>query len=399
MKILVLNCGSSSIKYKLFDMDKNDVIAQGGIEKIGMKGSFLKLTDKNGEKVVIEKEIPEHTVGVKFIFEVLTGSQYGVIKSLDEINAVGHRMVHGGEKFNKSVLLTPDVLEAFAACNDLAPLHNPANLKGVNAVSELLPNIPQVGVFDTAFHQTMPDYAYLYAIPYELYQKYGVRRYGFHGTSHRFVSGEIFKYLNMPVEGSKVITCHIGNGGSITAVKDGKSVDTTMGLTPLEGIMMGTRSGDIDGGAVTFLMEKEGLDSTGMSNLLNKKSGLLGISGVSSDMREVTASMEAGNERAALAKKMYAYRIKKYIGAFAAAMGGVDVIIFTGGVGENRHEVREAVCENMEFLGIKLDKEQNAKIMFGKDGIISTPDSRVKVVVLPTDEELMIAQDTLALIK
>lgn len=399
MKILVLNCGSSSIKYKLFDMSSNDVIAQGGIEKIGMKGSFLKLTDKNGEKVIIEKEIPEHTKGVKFIFEILTGAEYGVIKSLSEIDAVGHRMVHGGEKFNKSVLLTPEVLEAFAACNDLAPLHNPANLKGVNAVSELLPNIPQVGVFDTAFHQTMPDYAYLYAIPYELYQKYGVRRYGFHGTSHRFVSGEIFKYLNMPVEGSKVITCHIGNGGSITAVKDGKSVDTTMGLTPLEGIMMGTRSGDIDGGAVTFLMEKEGLDSTGMSNLLNKKSGLLGISGVSSDMREVTASMEAGNERAALAKKMYAYRIKKYIGAFAAAMGGVDVIIFTGGVGENRHEVREAVCENMEFLGIKLDKEQNAKIMFGKDGIISTPDSKVKVVVLPTDEELMIAQDTLELTK
>ena len=399
MKILVLNCGSSSIKYKLFDMDKNDVIAQGGIEKIGMKGSFLKLTDANGEKVIIEKEIPEHTCGVKFIFEVLTTGKYAVLKSLNELNAVGHRMVHGGEKFNKSVLLTPEVLEAFAACNDLAPLHNPANLKGVNAVSELLPNIPQVGVFDTAFHQTMPDYAYLYAIPYELYQKYGVRRYGFHGTSHRFVSGEIFKYLNMPVEGSKVITCHIGNGGSITAVKDGKSVDTTMGLTPLEGIMMGTRSGDIDGGAVTFLMEKEGLDSTGMSNLLNKKSGLLGISGVSSDMREVTASMEAGNERAALAKKMYAYRIKKYIGAFAAAMGGVDVIIFTGGVGENRHEVREAVCENMEFLGIKLDKEQNAKIMFGKDGIISTADSKVKVVVLPTDEELMIAQDTLELIK
>ena len=399
MKILVLNCGSSSIKYKLFDMDKNDVIAQGGIEKIGMKGSFLKLTDKDGNKIVIEKEIPEHTVGVKFIFEILTGSQYGVIKSLDEINAVGHRMVHGGEKFNKSVILTPEVLEAFAACNDLAPLHNPANLKGVNAVSELLPNVPQVGVFDTAFHQTMPDYAYLYAIPYELYQKYGVRRYGFHGTSHRFVSGEICKYLGIKAEGSKIITCHIGNGGSITAVKDGKSVDTTMGLTPLEGIMMGTRSGDIDAGAVTFLMEKEGLDSTGMSNLLNKESGLLGISGASSDMREVTASMEAGNERAALAKKMYAYRIKKYIGAFAAAMGGVDVVVFTGGVGENRHEVREAVCEDLEFLGIKLDKEQNAKIMFGKDGIISTPDSKVKVVVLPTDEELMIAQDTMALVK
>ena len=310
-----------------------------------------------------------------------------------------HRMVHGGERFNKSVILTPDVLEAFAACNDLAPLHNPANLKGVNAVSELLSGVPQVGVFDTAFHQTMPDYAYLYAIPYELYEKYGVRRYGFHGTSHRFVSGEIFKYLGMPVEGSRIITCHIGNGGSITAVKDGKSVDTTMGLTPLEGIMMGTRSGDIDAGAVTFLMEKEHLDSTGMSNLLNKKSGLLGISGASSDMREVTASMEAGNERAALAKKMYAYRIKKYIGAFAAAMGGVDVVVFTGGVGENRHEVREAVCDGLEFLGIRLDKEQNAKVMFGKDGIISTADSKVKVVVLPTDEELMIAQDTMALVK
>jgi len=399
MKILVLNCGSSSIKYKLFDMPKGDVIAQGGIEKIGMPGSFLKLTTAEGEKVVIEKEIPEHTCGVKFIFEVLTGAQYGVIKSLDEINAVGHRMVHGGEKFNKSVLLTPEVLEAFAACNDLAPLHNPANLKGVNAVSELLPSIPQVGVFDTAFHQTMPDYAYLYAIPYELYQKYGVRRYGFHGTSHRYVSGEICNYLGIKAEGSKIITCHIGNGGSISAVKDGKSIDTTMGLTPLEGIMMGTRSGDIDGGAVTFLMEKEGLDSTAMSNLLNKKSGLLGISGVSSDMREVSAAVEAGNERAALAKKMYAYRIKKYIGAFAAAMGGVDVIIFTGGVGENRHEIREAVCENMEFLGVKFDKEANSKIMFGKDGIISTPDSKVKVVVLPTDEELMIASDTLALVK
>lgn len=399
MKILVLNCGSSSIKYKLFDMPGGDVIAQGGIEKIGMAGSFLKLTTSAGEKKVIEKEIPEHTCGVKFIFEILTGAEYGVIKSLKEIDAVGHRMVHGGEKFNKSVILTPDVLEAFAACNDLAPLHNPANLKGVNAVKELLPDVPQVGVFDTAFHQTMPDYAYLYAIPYELYQKYGVRRYGFHGTSHRFVSAEICNYLGIKAEGSKIITCHIGNGGSISAVKDGKSVDTTMGLTPLEGIMMGTRSGDIDAGAVTFLMDKEGLDGTGMSNLLNKKSGLLGISGVSSDMREVSASMEAGNERAALAKKMYAYRIKKYIGAFAAAMGGVDVIVFTGGVGENRDEIREAVCDNMEFLGIKIDKAYNKTILFGKDGIISTPDSKVKVVVLPTDEELMIARDTLSLVK
>lgn len=399
MKILVLNCGSSSIKYKLFDMKKKEVIAQGGIEKIGMKGSFLKLTDTNGQKQIIEKEIPEHTCGVKFIFEVLTGAQFGVIRKLEEINAVGHRMVHGGEKFNKSVLLTPQVLADFAACNDLAPLHNPANLKGVNAVSELLPGVPQVGVFDTAFHQTMPDYAYLYAIPYELYQKYGVRRYGFHGTSHRFVSKEICKYLGIKAKGSKIITCHIGNGGSISAVKDGKSIDTTMGLTPLEGIMMGTRSGDIDGGAVTFLMEKEGLDSKGMSDLLNKKSGLLGISGVSSDMREVSAAVEQGNCRAELAKKMYAYRIKKYIGAFAAAMGGVDVIIFTGGVGENRDEVREAVCQGLEFLGVKFDRKKNATIKFGKDGIISKPDSKVKVVVLPTDEELMIAQDTLALVK
>lgn len=399
MKILVLNCGSSSIKYKLFDMDKNEVIAQGGIEKIGMKGSFLKLTKADGGKELIERDIPEHTCGVKFIFEILTGKEFGVINSLNEINAVGHRMVHGGEKFNKSVLLTPDVLKAFEACNDLAPLHNPANLKGVNAVKELLPDIPQVGVFDTAFHQTMPDYAYLYAIPYEYYQKYGVRRYGFHGTSHRFVSGEICKYLGIKAEGSRIITCHIGNGGSITAVKDGKSVDTTMGLTPLEGIMMGTRSGDIDGGAVTFLMEKEGLDSTGMSNLLNKKSGLLGISGVSSDMREVSAAVESGNERAALAKKMYAYRIKKYIGAFAAAMGGVDVIVFTGGVGENRDEIRQAACEGLEFLGVEFDAKTNAEIKFGKDGIISTPNSKVKVVVLPTDEELMIASDTLELVK
>lgn len=399
MKILVLNCGSSSIKYKLFDMDKNEVIAQGGIEKIGMKGSFLKLTKTDGGKELIERDIPEHTCGVKFIFEILTGKEFGVINSLNEINAVGHRMVHGGEKFNKSVLLTPDVLKAFEACNDLAPLHNPANLKGVNAVKELLPDIPQVGVFDTAFHQTMPDYAYLYAIPYEYYQKYGVRRYGFHGTSHRFVSGEICKYLGIKAEGSRIITCHIGNGGSITAVKDGKSVDTTMGLTPLEGIMMGTRSGDIDGGAVTFLMEKEGLDSTGMSNLLNKKSGLLGISGVSSDMREVSAAVESGNERAALAKKMYAYRIKKYIGAFAAAMGGVDVIVFTGGVGENRDEIRQAACEGLEFLGVEFDAKTNAEIKFGKDGIISTPNSKVKVVVLPTDEELMIASDTLELVK
>jgi acetate kinase len=399
MKILVLNCGSSSIKYKLFDMDSVNVIAQGGIEKIGIKNSFLKIVTSDGEKIIIEKEIHEHTNGVKFILQILVDSKYGVLKSLDELDAVGHRMVHGGERFNKSVLLTEDILSAFAACNDLAPLHNPANLKGVNAVKELLPNIPQVGVFDTAFHQTMPDYAYLYAIPYELYEKYGIRRYGFHGTSHRYVSSEILRYLGIKAEGSKIITCHIGNGGSITAVKDGKSVDTTMGLTPLEGIMMGTRSGDIDAGAVTSLMEKEGLNTTGVMNLLNMKSGLLGISGVSSDMRDLSAAVNEGNSRAALAKKMYSYKIRKYIGAFAAAMGGVDVIVFTGGVGENRNEIREAVCENMEFLGIKIDKEINSKIILGADGIISTPDSKVKVVVLPTDEELMIAKDTLDIVK
>lgn len=399
MKILVLNCGSSSIKYKLFDLSSNNVIAQGGIEKIGMKGSFLKFTNANGEKEIIEKDIPEHTCGVRFIFEILVNPKVGVLQSLDELSAVGHRMVHGGERFNKSVLLTKDVLDAFAACNDLAPLHNPANLKGVYAVQEILPAIPQVGVFDTAFHQTMPEYAYLYAIPYELYEKYGVRRYGFHGTSHRYVSSKICEYLNIKPEGSKIITCHIGNGGSIAAIKDGKSIDTTMGLTPLEGIMMGTRSGDIDAGAVTFLMDKEGLTPTGVSNLLNKQSGLLGISGISSDMREVSAAVADGNKRAALSKEMYVYRIKKYIGAFAAAMGGVDIIVFTGGVGENRHEIRESVCENMEFLGIELDKSINAEILFGKEGIISTKNSKVKVVVLPTDEELMIATDTMEILR
>ena len=262
MKILVLNCGSSSIKYKLFDMDDKSVIAQGGIEKIGLKGSFLKLTLPNGEKKILEKDIPEHTVGVDFILQTLVSPEYGAIKSLDEINAVGHRMVHGGEKFSESVLLTKEVLDAFIACNDLAPLHNPANLKGVHAIDAILPNVPQIGVFDTAFHQTMPDYAYMYAVPYELYTKYGVRRYGFHGTSHRYVSKRACEFLGIPAEGTRMITCHIGNGGSVTAIKDGKCVDTSMGLTPLEGLMMGTRSGDIDAGAVTFIMEKEGLDAT-----------------------------------------------------------------------------------------------------------------------------------------
>ena len=396
MKILVLNCGSSSIKYKLFDMTTKEVLAQGGIEKIGLVGSFLKLTLPNGEKKILEKDIPEHTAGIEFILNTLVSPEYGAIKSLDEINAVGHRMVHGGERFSESVLLNKEVLDAFIACNDLAPLHNPANLKGVNAVSAILPNVPQVGVFDTAFHQTMPDYAYMYAIPYELYEKYGVRRYGFHGTSHRYVSQRVCEFLGVDPKGKKIITCHIGNGGSISAIKDGKCIDTSMGLTPLEGLVMGTRSGDIDAGAVTFIMEKEGLNATGVSNLLNKKSGVLGVSGVSSDMRELEAAVAAGNPKAILAEKMYVYRIKKYIGAYAAALGGVDIILFTGGVGENQANCRSEVCEGLEFMGVKIDLEKNK--VRGEEAIISADDSKVTVAVIPTDEELMIASDTLAIL-
>lgn len=396
MKVLVLNCGSSSIKYKLFDMDKKEVIAQGGIEKIGLEGSFLKFTLPNGEKKILEKDIPEHTVGVEFILETLVSPEYGAIKSLDEINAVGHRMVHGGEKFSKSVLLTQEVLDAFTACNDLAPLHNPANLKGVNAIAAILPNVPQVGVFDTAFHQTMPEYAYLYAIPYELYKKYGIRRYGFHGTSHRYVSQRVCEFLGVKPEGLKVITCHIGNGASIAAVKDGKCVDTTMGLTPLEGLMMGTRCGDIDAGAVTFIMDKERLDTAGVSDLLNKKSGVAGLRNGASDMRDLEAAVAAGDKEAIMVDKMYNYRIKKYVGAYAAAMGGVDVIVFTGGVGENQYTCRAAVCEGLEFLGVKMDLEKNA--VKGQEIVVSAPDSKVKVVVIPTDEELMIASDTMTIL-
>ena len=396
MKILVLNCGSSSIKYKLFDMDHKTVIAQGGIEKIGLPGSFLKLTLPNGEKIILEKDIPEHTVGVEFILHTLVSPEYGAIKSMDEIDAVGHRMVHGGEKFSESVRLTSDVLEAFTACNDLAPLHNPANLKGVHAIDAILPNVPQIGVFDTAFHQTMPDYAYMYAVPYELYEKYGVRRYGFHGTSHRYVSKRVCEFLDIKPEGTKIITCHIGNGGSISAIKDGKCVDTSMGLTPLEGLMMGTRSGDIDAGAVTFLMEKEGLDAAGVSNLLNKKSGVMGIFGKSSDMRDLENAVKEGDPKAVLAENMYFYRIKKYIGAYAAALGGVDVIVFTGGVGENPASARWGACSGLEFMGVKLDAEKNK--VRGEEAIISANDSKVKVVVIPTDEELMIASDTMAIL-
>ncbi|WP_295433274.1 acetate kinase [uncultured Prevotella sp.] len=397
MKILVLNCGSSSIKYALYNMDDKSVMTSGGAERVGLDGAFVKVKLPNGEKKQIMHDIPEHTEGVKFIFSLLTDPEIGVIKDLKEIDAVGHRMVHGGEKFNKSVLLTDEVLKAFEACIDLAPLHNPANLKGVKAVSELMPGLPQVGVFDTAFHQTMPAHSYLYAIPYGLYEKYGVRRYGFHGTSHRYVSQRVCEFLGVNPADKKIITCHIGNGGSVAAVDGGKCVDTSMGLTPLEGLMMGTRSGDIDGGAITFLEKKLGLDADGMSNLLNKKSGVLGISGISSDMREIDTAVEQGNERAKIALDMYNYRIKKYVGAYAAAMGGCDIIVFTAGVGENQYSMREQVCANMEYMGVKLDVEKN-KTVRGEEAIISTPDSKVTVCVIPTDEELMIATDTMNLL-
>ena len=398
MKILVLNCGSSSIKYKLFDMDSKEVMAQGGIERIGLQGSFLKFALPNGEKVILEREIPEHTVGIEFVLETLTGEKYGCISSLDDITAVGHRVVHGGEKFNSSVLITQDVVDQMVQCSELAPLHNPANLKGIYTISKLLPNVPQVGVFDTAFHQTMPDYAYMYPLPYEMYTKYGVRRYGFHGTSHRYVSARACEFLGVKPEGQRIITCHIGNGGSITAVKDGKSIDTSMGLTPVEGLMMGTRVGDIDAGALTFIMEKEGLDATGLSDLVNKKSGVLGIFEVSSDMRELEDAVARGEERAQLAENMYFYRMKKYIGAYAAALGGVDIIVFTGGVGENQATCRAGVCQGLEYMGVKIDEPYNATIR-GKETIISTADSKVKVVVIPTDEEFMIASDTMTILK
>mgnify|MGYP002678901105 CR=1 FL=1 len=393
MKILVLNCGSSSIKYALYDMADHSVITSGGIEKIGLPDSFINVK-LNGEKHRIMRPIEEHTAGVQFIFEVLTQGEYAVLSDLNELGAVGHRMVHGGERLNKSVLLTPEVMEAFAACNDLAPLHNPANIKGVNAVKALLPNIPQVGVFDTAFHQTMPDYAFMYALPYELYKKYGVRRYGFHGTSHRYVSQRVCKFLGLQsAEGKKIITCHIGNGASIAAVKDGKCVDTSMGLTPLEGLMMGTRSGDIDAGAVTFLMDKLHLDTHGISNLLNKQSGLAGVSQLSSDFRDILAGIANGNDQARLAKEMYTYRIRKYIGQYAAAMGGVDIIVFTGGAGENQWEVREGATQGLEFMGVKMDETKNRSCR-ATEAILSADDSQVTVCCIATDEELMIALDT-----
>ncbi|MBQ2025759.1 MAG: acetate kinase [Paludibacteraceae bacterium] len=397
MKILVLNCGSSSVKYKLFDMEQKSVIAQGGVEKVGLLGAFLKLTLPSGQKVQLDKDIPEHQTAIEFILDTITGAEYGAIKSLDEIGAVGHRVVHGGEKFNESVLITPQVIDAIKQCSEMAPLHNPANLKGIETIASILPNVPQVAVFDTAFHQTMPAYAYMYGTPYEAYEKYGVRRYGFHGTSHRYVSARVCQFLGIKPEGTKIITCHVGNGGSITAVKDGKSIDTSMGFTPLEGLLMGTRSGDIDAGAVTYLMDKEGLDTKGISDYLNKKSGVAGISGLSSDMRDIEAADKAGMPKAVLAMSMYSYKIKKYIGAYTAALGGVDVIVFTGGVGENQIGLRAQICKELAFMGIELDEKANDTK--GEEIVITTPNSKVKVVVVPTDEEFMIASDTIALIQ
>ena len=382
MKILVLNCGSSSIKYKLFEMESKQVMAQGGIEKIGLPDSFLLVKLPNGEKVKFEKPMPEHTVGIELILEKLVDPQIG--------------LVHGGQKFNKSVLITPEVKAQIVECIDLAPLHNPANLKGIDAIEKILPGVPQVAVFDTAFHQTMPDYAYMYALPYELYEKYAIRRYGFHGTSHRYVSARVCEFLGVDPKGKKIVTAHIGGGGSCTAVMDGKSVDTSMGLTPVEGLVMGTRAGDLDLGAATFIMDKEHLDTAAFNNLVNKKSGLLGISGVSSDCRDIEAAIKEGNKRADLARKMFIYRLKKYIGAYAAAMNGIDILVFTAGIGENDPYIRAEVMKGLSFLGIELDEQANN--VRGEERIISKPGSKVTVVLVPTDEELMIASDTEALI-
>lgn len=396
MKILVINCGSSSIKYKLYEMDDKSVLAAGGIEKIGLEGSFLK-TKINGETKIIESACPTHTEGIKLMFDTLLHPEYGAIQSLDEISAAGHRIVAGG-RFTKSQVVTDQMLEEWKQYMELAPLHSEAHLKGYVAVKKMLPELPQVFVFDTAFHQTMPAKAYMYAVPYKYYEENNVRRWGAHGTSHRFVTARVCEVLGVNPKDVRIVTCHIGNGASVSAVKYGECVDTSMGLTPLEGLMMGTRSGDVDPSVVLSIMKKEGLNADEMSDLLNKQSGVLGISGISSDIREVEAGIAAGNERAKLAMEMYDYRIKKYIGAYAAVMGGVDIVVFTAGVGEHQWDVRKGATEDLEFMGIKLDQEKNRKNC-GEEEIISTPDSKVKVVVVPTDEELLIASDTLDLIK
>ena len=397
MNILVLNCGSSSVKYKLIEIKANKVLAEGGIEKIGLPDAFIKFKFGN-EKIQQDLDINDHVGAIKSILDNLTSKEYGCIKDFKEIDAVGHRVVHGGEKFNKSVLINDEVIAKIKECYGIAPLHNPVNMAGIDAINEVLPEVPQVGVFDTAFHQTMPAKSYMYALPYKYYAEDGVRRYGFHGTSHRYVSQRVCEFLGVEPKGKKIITCHVGNGGSITAVKDGKSVDTSMGLTPTEGLMMGTRCGDVDPGALIFLMDKHNLSSKDMLNMVNKKSGLAGISGVSSDMREITAAAKQGNEKAILSLEMYEQRITKYVGAFAAEMGGVDIIVFTGGVGEHQSSTRANVCNPLRFMGVEIDDAAN-DANNGDEGIISTPNSAVKVVVIPTDEEYMIAKDTEAIIE
>ena len=397
MKILVINCGSSSIKYKLYEMDTREVLAAGGIERVGQQGAFLKTTDHNGEKIQLDFDCPSHTEGIKMMFDTLMHPQYGAIKSLDEIAAAGHRIVAGG-RFAESRLVTDEMLEEWKTYMDLAPLHNPPALKGYNAVKAVVEHMPNVFVFDTSFHQTMPAHAYMYAVPYHYYEEMTIRRWGAHGTSHRFVTQRVCEVLGTQPENQKIITCHIGNGASVSAVDHGKCIDTSMGLTPLEGLMMGTRTGDLDASVVLAIMKKEGKTPDEMQDLLNKKSGLLGISGLGSDMRDVENGVKEGNERAKLALDMYNYRIKKYVGAYAAAMGGVDTIVFTAGVGEHQWDVRYNALKDLEFLGIEVDYDKN-KANFGEEEIISTPNSRVKVVVVPTDEELLIASDTLALIQ
>lgn len=393
MKILVLNCGSSSVKYKLIDTDTDATMAEGGVEKIGLDGGFLKFKKADGSKEIKELGMIDHKQAVEAILANLTDPTVGCIKSFKEIDAVGHRVVHGGEKFAESVLITDEVIQQVKDCYDLAPLHNPANITGIEAISSLMPDVPQVGVFDTAFHQTMPASSFMYAIPYKYYTEDHVRRYGFHGTSHRYVSKRAAEFLGLDLADSKIITCHVGNGGSITAVLNGKSVDTSMGLTPTEGLMMGTRVGDIDPGAIAYLMGKYNMNVDDLQKLINKESGVAGVSGVSSDMREIEEAVNAGNERAKLALDMYILRITKYIGAYAAEMGGVDAIVFTAGVGENQTGLRADVCRPLAFMGVKIDEALNAGIR-GVEAVISTPDSKVKVAVIPTDEELMIARDT-----
>ena len=396
MKILVLNCGSSSIKYKLYDMDGEKVLAQGGVERIGLDEAFIKVKLADGSKKQIMADLPTHKEGVQLVFKCLLDPEIGAIKSLDEIGAVGHRVVQGGDLFEKSCIVTPEVEKGIESLIDLAPVHNKGHLAGLKAVDELMPNVPQVTVFDNAFHSTMPDYAYLYAIPYEWYSKYHVRRYGFHGTSHRYVSQRVCEFLGVDIKTQKIITCHIGNGASVAAVKYGKVIDTSMGLTPLAGLMMGSRSGDIDPSAVTYMMQKSGMTPQEMSEYLNKKSGVLGVAGISSDMRDNENADNEGNKLAHLALQMYNYRIKKYIGAYAAAMNGVDIIVWTAGVGENQEGVRWDSCADMEYLGVKMDRERNH--CRGVEQVLSADDSKVKVVMIPTDEEIVIARDTLALV-